>query len=86
MSEDSSDGSSMDGFVKQTVNPNRRKVDNFTFRAHVQWTGTYQLADTPTRGLDKSRTGQLADATGDFACLVMAALCNRGGGHYIFAL
>ena len=49
---------------------------------------TGQLADTPTRGLDdsrtghladwstrvldKSRTGQLADATGDFACLVFA--------------
>jgi len=36
---------------------------------------TGQLADTPTRGmptrgLDDSRTGQLADATGDFACLV----------------
>ena len=36
---------------------------------------TGQLADTPTRGLptrglDDSRTGQLADAIGDFACLV----------------
>ena len=36
---------------------------------------TRQLADTPTRGLptrvlDDSRTGHLADATGDFACLV----------------
>jgi len=36
---------------------------------------TGQLADTPTcelptRGLDDSWTGQLADATGDFACLV----------------
>jgi len=35
----------------------------------------YELADTPTRGLptrvlDKSRTEQLADAIGDFACLV----------------
>jgi len=30
-------------------------------------------------------TGHLADATGDFACLVMAALCNRAG-DYIFAL
>jgi len=29
-----------------------------------------QLADWTTRGLDKSRTGQFADATGDFACLV----------------
>ena len=29
-----------------------------------------QLADTPTRGLDDSRTGQLADATCDFACIV----------------
>ena len=36
---------------------------------------TGQLADTPTRGLptrglDKSRTGQLADAIGDFPSLV----------------
>jgi len=36
---------------------------------------TGQLADTPTRGLptrglDDSRSGHLADATGDFACLV----------------
>jgi len=36
---------------------------------------TGQLADTPsrglpTRGLDKSLTEHLADATGDFACLV----------------
>ena len=36
---------------------------------------TGQLADTPTRGLptrglDKSRTGQLADDIGDFVCLV----------------
>jgi len=31
---------------------------------------TGQLVDTPTRGLDDSRTGQLADASGDFACLV----------------
>jgi len=29
-----------------------------------------QLADWTTRGLDISRTGQLADAIGDFACLV----------------
>ena len=35
---------------------------------------TGQLADTPTRGLDDSRTGQLADATGDFACLVFVLL------------
>jgi len=40
---------------------------------------TGQLADTPTRGLptrglDKSRTGQVADATGDFACLVVVLL------------
>jgi len=31
---------------------------------------TGQLADMPTRGLDKSWTGQLTNATGDFACLV----------------
>ena len=35
---------------------------------------TGQLADTPSRGLDDSRTGQLADATGDFACLVYVLL------------
>jgi len=31
---------------------------------------TGQLADWTTRGLVNSRTGQLADAIGDFACLV----------------
>ena len=36
----------------------------------VWYTVTGQLADTPTRGLDDSRTRQLADAIGDFACLV----------------
>ena len=40
---------------------------------------TGQLADKPTRGLptrglDISRTGQLADATDDFACLVFVLL------------
>jgi len=35
---------------------------------------TGQLADTPTRGMDDSRTGQLADATVDFACLVYVLL------------
>ena len=44
---------------------------------------TGQLADTPTRGLptrglDKSRTGQLADATGDFVCLVFVLLAASG--------
>jgi len=33
-----------------------------------------QLADWTTSGLDISRTGQLADATGDFACLVFVLL------------
>jgi len=42
-------------------------------------TVTGQLADTPARGLptrgrDDSRTGQLADATGNFACLVFVLL------------
>jgi len=53
---------------------------------------TGQLEDTPTRGLDKSRTEQLADAAGDFVCfvfdfghLIMVALCNRAD-HYIFIL
>jgi len=41
----------------------------------IEYRVTGQLADTPTRGLptrglDDSRTGQLADAIGDFACLV----------------
>ena len=45
--------------------------------SHFSWATLYkwvtgQLADTPTRVLDKSRTGKLADATGDFACLVFA--------------
>jgi len=47
--------------------------------ASARGTVTGQLADTPTRelptrGLDDSRTGQLADATGDFACLVFVLL------------
>jgi len=33
-----------------------------------------QLADWTSRGLDKSRTGQLEDATGDFVCLVFVLL------------
>ena len=41
----------------------------------ISETVTGQLVDSPTRGLptcgvDKSQTGQLADATGDFECLV----------------
>jgi len=44
----------------------------------INWV-TGQLADTPTRGLptrglDDSWTGQLADATGDFVCLVFILL------------
>ena len=40
---------------------------------------TGHLADTPTRGLptrglDDLRTGHLADAIGDFACLVLVLL------------
>jgi len=35
---------------------------------------TGHLADWSTLGLDKSRTGQLADATGNFACLVFVLL------------
>jgi len=35
---------------------------------------TGQLVDMPTSGLDYSRTRQLADATGDFACLVFIFL------------
>ena len=35
---------------------------------------TGHLVDWSTRGLDNSRTGQVADATGDFACLVFVLL------------
>jgi len=35
---------------------------------------TGRLADWTTRILDKLRTGQLADVTGDFACLVFVLL------------
>jgi len=35
---------------------------------------TGRLTDWTTHGLDISRTGQLADATGDFACLVFVLL------------
>jgi len=35
---------------------------------------TGHLADWSTRGLDNSHTGQVADATGDFACLVFVLL------------
>jgi len=47
------------------VTPLRRLLDNSRIR---------QLADWTTRGLVNSRTGQLADATGDFACLVFVLL------------
>jgi len=36
-----------------------------------------QLADWTTRGLDISRTGQLADAICDFACLVVLLAASR---------
>jgi len=39
------------------------------------WTG--HLVDWSTRGLDKSQTEQLADATGDFACLVFVSWCRH---------
>ena len=35
-----------------------------------------QLAEWTTRGLVNSRTGQLADAAGDFACLVFVLLAT----------
>jgi len=35
---------------------------------------TGQPAEMPARGLDISRTGQVADATYDFACLVYVLL------------
>jgi len=48
----------------------RYDVFTATLKADVARAVTGQLADTPTRVLDKSRTGQLADAIGDFTCLV----------------
>jgi len=38
---------------------------------------TGHLADWSTRVLDKSQTGQLVDATSDFACLVFVFLAIR---------
>ena len=32
--------------------------------------GYWTTRGLPTRGLDMPRTGQLADATGDYACLI----------------
>jgi len=43
----------------------KRLLDNLQIRQLVDWT---------TRRLDILRTGQLADATGDFACLVFVLL------------
>ena len=36
--------------------------------------GYWTTRGLPTRGLDNSRTGQLADATADFECLVFVLL------------
>jgi len=47
-----------------------RLLDN----SRIRQLADCQLADRTTRGLDKSQTGQLADATGDFACLVFVLL------------
>ena len=47
-----------------------RLLDN----SQIRQLADCQLADWTTRELDKSRTGQLADATGDFACLVFVLL------------
>ena len=44
-----------------------RRVVSTTTHAHQR---LLENSGLPTRGLDISRTGQLADATGDFACLV----------------
>ena len=48
------------------VNSTQRLLDN----SRIRQLADCRLADWTTRGLDKSRTGQLADAIGDFACLV----------------
>ena len=44
--------------------------------ARIANSRTGHLANYTTRGLDKSRTGQLADAAGDFACLVFVLLAE----------
>ena len=45
------------------------------WRGYANWR-TGHLANYTPRGLDKSRTGQLADAAGDFACLVFVLLAE----------
>ena len=45
-------------------------LDNSQIRLLADW----QLADWTTRGQDISLTGQLPDATDDFACLVFVLL------------
>jgi len=47
-----------------------RLLDN----SQIRQLADCQLADWTSRGLDISRTGQLADATGDFVCLVFVIL------------
>jgi len=57
------------------------KCNNIILLIHGYWTThgyaisrTGHLVDLSNRVLYKSRTGQLADATGDFACLVFVLL------------
>jgi len=49
-------------------------VDRALQIAVSRTSGYWTTRGLPTRGLDDSRTGRLADATGDFACLVFVLL------------
>jgi len=56
----------------------RRRLGYWTTRGYANSrtvnSRSGRLADWTTRVLDKSRTGQFADATGDFACLIFVLL------------
>ena len=71
--------SSFYGQVCRHVYPFQRKlvegrVKGLLDNSRIRQLADYQLAEWSTRVLDKSRTGQLADATGDFACLFFVLL------------
>ena len=56
----------------------RRYLAGLLDNSRIRQLADCQLADWMTRGLDISRTGQLADATGDFVCLVFVLLAASG--------
>ena len=59
------------GEQRSLVAPGRIKLIQYTRneRACLASCGYWTTRGLPTRGLDDSRTGQLADVIGDFACL-----------------